>query len=78
MVCEGMGFVVVLGQFPEITVDVVGVAARGFELDGHVFDAELRCNAVLNQLEQLRCRVMLFDHYVAGEHDQPRLDRPDV
>jgi hypothetical protein len=30
MVREGMGFVVLLGQFPEVAVDVVGVATFGF------------------------------------------------
>ena len=39
MVREAVGFVVVLGQFAEIAMNVVGVAAVGFELNGHVFDA---------------------------------------
>lgn len=30
VMCEGMGFVVLLGQFPEVAVDVVGVATFGF------------------------------------------------
>ena len=51
MMREGVGFVVVLGQFPEITMDVVGIAALGFELDGHMFDTEIRGDAVLNGLE---------------------------
>ncbi len=51
MVREGVSFVVVFGQFPEVAVDVVGIAAFGFKLDGHMFDAELRGDAVLNQLE---------------------------
>ncbi len=75
---EGVGFVVVLGQFPEIAMDVVGIAAFGFKLDRHVFDAEICRDTVLNQLQQLRRGAMLFDHDVAGEHDEARLDRPDV
>ena len=78
MVREGLGLVVLLCQLSEVAVYVLGIAALGFELDGHMFDAELRGDAVLNQLEQLRCRVMLFDHHVTGEHDQPRLDCPNV
>ncbi len=35
MVCEGLGFVVVLCQFPEIAVDVVRIAALGrFKISG--------------------------------------------
>jgi len=78
MVREGLGLAMLFCQLSEIAVDVVGIAALGFKLDGHMFDAELSGDALLNQLEQLRCRVMLFDHHVAGEHDQPGLDRPDV
>ena len=78
MVREDLGLVMLFCQLSEVAVDVVGIAARGFELDGHVLDAELRSNAVLDKLKQLRHRVMLFDHDVAGEHDQPRLNRPDV
>lgn len=48
MVREGAGSVVVFCEFPKIAVDVVGVAALGFQLNSHVLDAELRCNAVLN------------------------------
>ena len=51
MMREGMGFVVLLGQFPKVAVDVVGIAALGFQLNGHVFDAEIRCNSVLDQLQ---------------------------
>ena len=54
MVCKGLGFLMLIGQFPKVAVDVVGIAALGFKLDGHMFDAELRGDAVLNQLEQLR------------------------
>ena len=39
MVREGLCFVVVSGEFPKVAVDVVGVAALGFQLNGHVFDA---------------------------------------
>jgi hypothetical protein len=48
MVREGMGFVVLLGQFPKVAVDVVGLAALGFQLNGHVFDAEVRDDPVLD------------------------------
>ena len=40
MVREGMGFVVMSGELPKVAVDVVRVAALGFQLNGHVFDAE--------------------------------------
>ncbi len=42
MVCKCMGFVALLGQFPKVGVDVVGVAALGFQLDDHVFDTKVR------------------------------------
>jgi hypothetical protein len=42
MVREGMGFVLLLGQFSKVAVDVVRVAALGFQLDDHVFDTEVR------------------------------------
>lgn len=48
MVHEAMGFVVLLGQFPKVAVDVVGLAALGFQLNGHVFDAEVRDDPVLD------------------------------
>ena len=77
MVCKRVCFVM-LGQLPKVAVDVVGVAALGFQLNGHVFDAEIRRDPVLDQLQQLQRRAMMFDHDVAGEHDQPGLDRPNV
>jgi hypothetical protein len=40
MVREGVSFVLLLGQFPKVAVDAVGVAALGFQLNGHVFGAE--------------------------------------
>jgi hypothetical protein len=41
MVREGMCFVVLSGQLSKVAMDVVGIATLGFELDGHVFDAEI-------------------------------------
>ena len=38
---EGMGFVMLVCQLPEAAVDVVGVTAFGFQLDGHVLDTEI-------------------------------------
>ncbi len=51
MVCEGMGFVVLCCQLSEVAVDVVGVAALGFELDSHVLDAEICRDPALDQLQ---------------------------
>ncbi|MDH4083993.1 MAG: hypothetical protein OEU99_10605 [Nitrospira sp.] len=51
MVHEGMCFGVCLGQLPEVTVDVVWITALGFQLNGHVFDAELRGDPVPDQPE---------------------------
>lgn len=50
MVCEGLCFVVVSGELPKVAVDIVGITALGFELNGHVLDAEVRRNPVLDQL----------------------------
>ena len=65
-------------QLPEVAVDIVRIAALGFQLNGHVFDPKVRRDPVLNQLQQLRRGVMTFDHDMAGEHDQSRFDRPDM
>jgi hypothetical protein len=35
-------------------VGVVRIAALGFQLNGHVFDAEVRADPVLDQLQQLQ------------------------
>ena len=51
MVREGLCFVVLFGQFPEVAVNVVRIATLGFQLNGHVFDAEVRGDPVLDQLE---------------------------
>lgn len=32
---------ILFGQFPQVAVDVVGIAALGSQLNGHVFDAEI-------------------------------------
>ena len=42
MVREGVCFVVLLGQFSKVAVDVVGITAFGFQLDDHVFDTGVR------------------------------------
>ena len=78
MMREGLCLVVVSGQLPKVAVDVVGIAAFGFQLDGHVSDAEIRRDPVLNQLQQLQRSAMMFDHDMTGQHDQPRFDRPNV
>ena len=36
MVREGRRFIVLSGQFPKVAVDVVGIAALGFELNACV------------------------------------------
>ena len=48
---KGRSFVVVLGQLSKVAVNVVGIAALGFQLDGHVFDTEVRRDPLLDQLE---------------------------
>lgn len=45
---EGMGFAALFCQLPQVAVDVVGIATLGFQLNGHVFDAELRGDPVLD------------------------------
>ena len=50
VVHEGANFVVLFRQFPQVAVNVVGIATLRFQLNGHVFDAELRGDALLNQL----------------------------
>jgi hypothetical protein len=55
MMREGWCFVILFGQFPQVAVDVVGIAALGFQLklNGHVFDAEIRCDPVLDHCNSL-------------------------
>ena len=60
MMCEGLCFVVVAGQLPKVAVDVVGIAALGFQLNGHVFDAEVRGDSDLDQLRQLKPYVCVL------------------
>ncbi|HWF60223.1 MAG TPA: hypothetical protein VN666_07920 [Nitrospira sp.] len=60
MVRKGLCFVVVSGQLPEVAVDVVGIAALGFQLDSHVLDTEVRRDTVLDQLEQLKPYVRVL------------------
>jgi hypothetical protein len=60
MVGEGMCFVVVCCQFPKVAVDVVRIAALGFQLNGHVFDAEVRGDPYLDQFQALKPYVCVF------------------
>ena len=53
VVGEGMYFSVLFRQFSQVTVNVVGIATFGFQLNGQVFDAELRGDSVLDQLQKL-------------------------
>jgi hypothetical protein len=53
MVREDMCFVVLFPQFPQVAVDIVRITAFGLQLNGHVFDAEVRGDLVLDQLQQL-------------------------
>jgi len=52
-VYEGLCFVVLLGQLPQVAVDVVWITTLGLQLNGHVFDAELSGDPALDQLQQL-------------------------
>lgn len=54
MIREGLCLVVVSSQLPKVAVDVVGITALGFQLNDQPFDAEIRRNPVLDQLEQLQ------------------------
>jgi hypothetical protein len=51
VVCQHVGFMLLSGKLPQVAVDVVRITALGFELNGHVLDAEIRCDPVLNQLQ---------------------------
>ncbi len=53
MVRKDMGFVVVISQLSKVAMDVVGITALGFQLDGHVSNAEVDCDAGLDQLQQI-------------------------
>ncbi len=43
----------VFRQLSKVAVEIVGAAALGFQLNGHVFDAEVPGDPDLGQLEQL-------------------------
>jgi len=60
MMREDWCFVVVLGQLPKVAVDVVRIAALGFQLNGHVFDAEVRGDPYLDQFQALKPYVCVF------------------
>lgn len=57
MAHKRMGFAVVRRQFPQVTRDVVRIAVLGFELDGHVVNAEILCDSVLDQRQQPKTYV---------------------
>jgi hypothetical protein len=58
MVREGLCFVVVSGQLPEVAMNVVRITVLGFQLNGHVFDPPIRRDSVLVHLEQLSCPLL--------------------
>lgn len=78
VVSEGVGFVVLFGQFPEVAVDIVGITALCFELNRHMFYAEVGSDPVLDELQKLKRSAMVFDHDMAGQHNQTRFHCPDV
>ena len=41
VVSESCEFWMLIGEFGQVTMDVVGVAAMSFQLNGHVLDAEI-------------------------------------
>jgi hypothetical protein len=51
VVCQGMYFGVRLSQLSQVIMDVVGIATLGLQLNGHMFDAEVRSDPVLDQPE---------------------------
>jgi hypothetical protein len=51
VVCQSMCFGVRLSQLSQVTVDVVGIATLGLQLNGHMFDAKVRSDPVLDQPE---------------------------
>ena len=53
VVREAMYSGVLFRQFSKVTVNVVGIATFGFQLNGHVFDAELPGDSLLDQLQKL-------------------------
>jgi hypothetical protein len=48
MMRQRVCFVVLLGEFSKVAGDVVGVAANSLQLCGHVLDAEVRRDPVLD------------------------------
>ena len=51
VVCQDVYFGVRLSQLSQITMDVVGIATLGLQLNGDMFDAEVRSDPVLDQPE---------------------------
>ena len=72
------GFMVVVGKLAEITMNVVMFAAFAFQLDGHVFDAEILGNAGLDHLQQVEGGVGSIDHDVGGQHNQAWFHSPNM
>ena len=72
------GFVVVIGQFAEIAMNVVVFTTLAFQLDGHVFDAEIPGNAGLDHVQQVEGGVGSIYHDVGGQHDQSWFHSPNM
>ena len=77
---ERFDWLMLCGELGQVAMDVVGIAAMGFQLDRHVFDAEVGGNPVMDRAEQRvgeDCVISIHQH-MGGEHDEARFYGPDM
>ena len=69
-----------IGEFGQVTMDVVGIAAMSLQLNGHVLDAEIGGNPVMDRAEQRvgKDGVVSIHQHVGSEHDETGFHGPDM
>jgi hypothetical protein len=75
--CE---FWMLIGEFGQVAMDVVGIAAMRLQLNGHVLDAEVGGNPFMDRAEQRvgEDGVVSIHQHMGGEHDEAGLYGPDM
>ena len=68
---ECFDWLVLCGEFGQVAMDIVGVAAMGFHLDRHVFDAEVGGNPIMDRAEQRvgEVGVISIHQHMGGQHN---------
>lgn len=77
---KGFDWLMLGGELSQVAMDVVGITAMRFQLDRHVFDAEVGGDPVVDRAEQRvgEVGVISIHQHMGGEHDEPGLHGPDM